>query len=96
MTELKMAQELTRAEDVRRGTMSAWRFLRDMLQSFGRQTAPKVAHVTDVHDAQAIIDSEMRALLKTFGERTLKDLLKSQGKPVPSDDAYQDARQSSV
>lgn len=73
------AKSLTRTDDVRRSTMSAWRFLRDMLQTFGRQTAPKVTHLTDVHDVQSIIDGEMRALLKSFGERTLPDLLKTHG-----------------
>lgn len=71
------ARSLTSADEVRRNTMSAWRFLRDMLQTFGRQTAPKLAHVTDAHEVQSIIDSEMRAVLHTFGERTLPGLLKS-------------------
>lgn len=72
------AKTLVLADDVRRSTLTAWRYLRDMLQAYGRQTAPKVAHVTDVHDLQLILEGEMRAMLQTFGERVLPGLLKEQ------------------
>lgn len=74
---------LTSTALTRQTNMSAWRFLRDMLQSFGRQVAPKVAHLTDRHEIQLIIDADMRSLIKTFGSRTMPELLLKVGRGLP-------------
>jgi transcriptional regulator with XRE-family HTH domain len=70
---------LTVADDVRQSTFTAFRSLRDRLQAFGRQVAPKVAAVPDVHTAQTIIEGEMRELLDVFINRELPALLGGHG-----------------
>lgn len=74
---------LTSTVLARQANMSAWRFLRDMLQSFGRQVTPKIAHLTDKHEIQLIIDADMRSLIKTFGSRTMPELLLTLGNGLP-------------
>lgn len=85
---------LTSTALARQTTMSAWRFLRDMLQSFGRQVTPKIAHLTDQRDIQQVIDSEMRSLLKTFGSRTMPELLLTIGNGLPLPASLTDAQES--
>ena len=74
---------LTSTALTRQANTTAWRFLRDMLQSFGRQVTPKIAHLTDQHEIQLIIDADMRSLIKTFSDRTMPELLLAVGKGLP-------------
>lgn len=84
--ELDLAEQkktLTSTALTRQANITAWRFLRDMLQSFGRQVTPKIAHLTDKHEIQLIIDADMRSLIKTFSARTMPELLLAVGKGLP-------------
>ena len=84
--ELDLAEQkktLTSTALTRQANITAWRFLRDMLQSFGRQVTPKIAHLTDKHEIQLIIDADMRSLIKTFGSRTMPELLLTLGSGLP-------------
>lgn len=84
--ELDLAEQkktLTSTALTRQANITAWRFLRDMLQSFGRQVTPKIAHLTDHHEIQLIIDADMRGLIKTFSARTMPELLLAVGKGLP-------------
>lgn len=84
--ELDLAEQkktLTSTALTRQANITAWRFLRDMLQSFGRQVTPKIAHLTDQHEIQLIIDADMRSLIKTFSDRTMPELLLAVGKGLP-------------
>ena len=74
---------LTSTALTRQANTTAWRFLRDMLQSFGRQVTPKIAHLTDHHEIKLIIDAEMRGLVKTFSARTMPELLLAVGRGLP-------------
>lgn len=85
----ELSKQLVRSDDVRRHTMSAFRFLRDMLQGFGRQVSPKVAHLTDQHEIQAVVDAEMRNVLGTFNRRLLTTL--TGGQSVDMDSTATDA-----
>lgn len=84
--ELDLAEQkktLTSTALTRQANITAWRFLRDMLQSFGRQVTPKIAHLTDPHEIQLIIDADMRGLIKIFSARTMPELLLAVGKGLP-------------
>lgn len=84
--ELDLAEQkkiLTSTALTRQANVTAWRFLRDMLQSFGRQVSPKISHLTDPHEIQLIIDADMRGLIKTFGSRSMPELLLAVGKGLP-------------
>lgn len=74
---------LTSTALTRQANITAWRFLRDMLQSFGRQVTPKIAHLTDHHEIKLIIDAEIRGLVKTFSARTMPELLLAVGRGLP-------------
>lgn len=81
----KEAKNLIRGDEARRGTVSAWRFLRDRLQTLGRHLAPKVAAVDDVREIQKLIDDQIREVLQPFADKVLQKILIEQGGSVAAD-----------
>lgn len=77
MAELDLAEMQKRLIDAKRAraaTITAYRLLRDAMQTLGRKIGPKLASVDDARAAQALVDDEIRAMLSTFRSRTLPAL----------------------
>ena len=86
--ELELAEAqgiLIRTAEVRMGTFTCSRTVRDLLACVGRNAAHKVLQATSLHDCQAVIDREIGAVLDFLDKRLIPDLFKKIAPKLPPD-----------